>query len=562
MKKNAINNSKIKIIGNVKMDFSYYKGTDLYSDGSVEDIILEACKNKREDALLRQSSDYAVLYHLSDIRHNLIEWFPIDKNESVLEIGSGCGGVTGALSEKAGAVTCVELSEKRSLINAYRHCERDNIKIFVGNFQDVEPILGKFDVITLIGVWEYSSLYICNEENPYISILDIVKRHLTDNGRLFIAIENKMGLKYWNGAFEDHTGKQYSGLNDYCDGEKVRTFSKKEIEMLLRNAGFENLEFHYPMPDYKLPECVYSDNCLPGPGDIRSFHDNYDAVRFYSFNEAAAFDQICADNMFPYFSNSFVITTGRESGVDFVKYNRTRKKEYRTVIKILKENDRRVVSREPLYEDAEKHIESLETKYKCLKDLSTNVESGELINGNFVSEYINGGLLEHELYSCRNSADKFISKCREYIEKNIKEYLGRYIPFKNSNDFISTFGIEYPFESKSRINTNIDLSFSNYKRIEDGNIGVFDYEWCFSFPIPEEYVIWRALHQIYGTYRMYLKKVISEETFIGKFDINCEQSKIFLQMESGFQQYVYGKANHYQYQYKKPAFMSNMKGWI
>ena len=35
-----------------------------------------------------------------------------------------------------------------------------------------------------------------------------------------------MGLKYWNGAQEDHTGKQYSGLNDYIDDKNrhVRTF--------------------------------------------------------------------------------------------------------------------------------------------------------------------------------------------------------------------------------------------------------------------------------------------------------------------------------------------------
>lgn len=32
---------------------------------------------------------------------------------------TGCGALTGILSRKAGNVTCIELSEKRSLINVY-----------------------------------------------------------------------------------------------------------------------------------------------------------------------------------------------------------------------------------------------------------------------------------------------------------------------------------------------------------------------------------------------------------------------------------------------------------
>ena len=183
-----------KKIGQVKLNYAHYKGNDIYSDGNIEDVILDACINNREKELLYSSVDYAVLYHLSSIRENLIEWYPINKDESILEIGSGCGAMTGVLSEKSKFVTCVELSSKRSLINAYRHRQRDNIEILVGNFQDIEADLGKYDVITLIGVWEYSENYIQSDE-PFLEMLNVVKKHLTPNGRLIIAIENKMGLK-------------------------------------------------------------------------------------------------------------------------------------------------------------------------------------------------------------------------------------------------------------------------------------------------------------------------------------------------------------------------------
>ena len=191
-----------------KLDLSYYKGNDKYSEGYIEDIMLRACLEDNEEQLLRNERVFPVLYHLSDMRRNLLEWYPFNGNEEVLEVGSGCGALTGLLSEKCKKVTCVELSKKRSLINAKRNKEKNNVDIRVGNFQDCEKDLGYYNIIFLIGVLEYSSSFILNEKNPYLWVLNTLKNHLRTKGRIIIAIENKMGLKYWNGAWEDHTDKQ------------------------------------------------------------------------------------------------------------------------------------------------------------------------------------------------------------------------------------------------------------------------------------------------------------------------------------------------------------------
>ena len=90
---------------------------------------------------------------------SVILYFSSASHTFVLEVGSGCGAITGALSRKAGSVTCVDLSKKRSLINAYRHSESENVTIHIGNFTDVEPDLpADYDYICLIGVFEYGLL--------------------------------------------------------------------------------------------------------------------------------------------------------------------------------------------------------------------------------------------------------------------------------------------------------------------------------------------------------------------------------------------------------------------
>lgn len=196
-------------IGSVVVDYTYYTGEDLYSEGAAEDRLLDYVKNHTSldyEHYIQESRSWSVMYHLSYIRENVVGWIPIKRSDKVLEIGSGCGAVTGVLARLAKSVTCVELSKKRSLINAYRNKEYDNVNIMVGNFEDVEKgLTEKYDYITLIGVLEYAASYI-KADKPYNAFLEILKEHLAPGGKIVIAIENRLGMKYFAGCKEDHLG--------------------------------------------------------------------------------------------------------------------------------------------------------------------------------------------------------------------------------------------------------------------------------------------------------------------------------------------------------------------
>lgn len=300
----------VEYIGRVKINYRSYTGSDLYSDGSVEDELLNIVRTYREDAfskIIAEKQSWPILYHLSHIRNNLVDWLPISKNDTILEIGAGCGGVTGCLADKAKSVTCIELSEKRSLINAYRNQERDNIEILLGNFEDVEKTLDQiYDYITLIGVFEYGALYISGDQ-PYENFLRIVKKHLKPDGKLIIAIENKLGMKYWAGCREDHNGKLFAGIEGYPTTNGAQTFSRLELEQLLEKTGFRKNKFYYPYPDYKLPLAIYSDEYLPNPTDLKKNVLNFDQERLLLFDEAKAYASVIKAGAFPVFANSYLI---------------------------------------------------------------------------------------------------------------------------------------------------------------------------------------------------------------------------------------------------------------
>jgi 2-polyprenyl-3-methyl-5-hydroxy-6-metoxy-1,4-benzoquinol methylase len=297
-------------VGKVTLDDSHYIGHDIYSDGEVEDEMLEIAKTatcEEYNSIIVERKSWPILYHFSHLRGNIVLSMPITKNCSVLEIGSGCGAVTGALLNKAGEVHSIDLSMKRCLINANRYRERDNLTISVGNFEDIEKSLSqRYDVITLIGVFEYGQLYI-SSANPYLDFLKKIKRHLNDNGKIIIAIENKYGLKYFAGSKEDHTSRYFEGIEGYRNTNFVKTFSKNGLEKLLKTANLSKYRFYYPYPDYKFTIKMFSDEFMPNPKELTDNNLNLDNARLQLFDEAYVFEGLVNDDLFPLFSNSYLV---------------------------------------------------------------------------------------------------------------------------------------------------------------------------------------------------------------------------------------------------------------
>ena len=297
-------------IGNVNMNYSYYPGKDIYSDGVIEDEMLEFVKNRSisdYQSFVNEKRSWAGLYHFSPIRQNIVSSIQIDKKDSVLEIGAGCGAITGRLCELAGKVTCIELSKKRSMINAYRNKDFDNLSIIVGNFQDiVKDLKPEYDVVTLIGVFEYAASYI-SDSDPYHNFLNIIKSITKPGGRIIIAIENRLGMKYFAGCKEEHVGMYFEGIEGYNNTTNVRTFSKPELETLFSECGLKDYLFYYPYPDYKFPISIYSDEYLPKRGELNMNVLNLDQSRQLLFDESKAYDSIAETDLYPIFSNSFLV---------------------------------------------------------------------------------------------------------------------------------------------------------------------------------------------------------------------------------------------------------------
>ena len=104
-----------------ELNLDYYTAKDHYSDGDIEETLLKmAQEGKSFEDLPEDEVSFPMVYHFSGLRENILSWYPLKETDSVLEIGAGCGAITGMLCRKAGHVTSVELSKRRADINYAR----------------------------------------------------------------------------------------------------------------------------------------------------------------------------------------------------------------------------------------------------------------------------------------------------------------------------------------------------------------------------------------------------------------------------------------------------------
>ena len=541
----------IEYIGKVKLDLGFYPGEDLYSEGEAEDVLLSAVREHtpgQYNRLISESGSWSMLYHLSDIRENIIDFLPVSKNESVLEVGSGCGAITGALAKKAGRVTCIELSKKRSLINAERHRDMDNILIRVGNFRDIEADLDeKYDHIFLIGVLEYAGSYI-GEDDPYRRMLRMLVPHLKEGGKIAVAIENFAGSR------EDHTGGFFSGIEGYRDTDEVRTFSREGLKKLAEDAGL-SCEFYYPFPDYKLPVTVYTDDRLPRVSELAEAGWNFDRDRFMAFDEAAAWDELVREGQFPFFSNSFLAVMGsgtRTEGISprrvlYSRHSIERRQEHqiRTDLEQTPQGER-IISKYPANEKARGHLENMARSYERLSSVLAGTKfrpnalkrindgDGNLKRLEF--EYLKGPTLEDELNICRmeKRTDDALLVIKSFCDtlRSTRDMTG----FEESERFSEVFGgVSLPEGLSCMPVTDVDMIFTNI--ICDKWWNVIDYEWTFDFAIPVDFVIYRAL--------FYYTRNIPDDAFDGldlfaAAGIGEDLKKCFARMEHNFQLFIKG----------------------
>lgn len=225
----------------------------------------------------------------------------------------------------------------------------------------------------------------------------------------------------------------------------------------------------------------------------------------------------------------------------FTKYSNDRNEKFAIRTQIMyDENHQKQVRKSPITAAAAEHVRKISYWEKALNDiysgtgLSMNVCHGE--ENGVVFEFLEGITLENELdrYLEMQDLEGLLDRAGEFfnILRNVRNQKG----FVKTEKFTQVFGeVELPQNLMCAPVTDIDMVFGNVMII-NGAMQLIDYEWTFDFPIPVNFVIYRAIH--YYIHLGNARPQLLSMDLYGRFGIEQKEIEQYEKMEQCFQKYI------------------------
>lgn len=225
----------------------------------------------------------------------------------------------------------------------------------------------------------------------------------------------------------------------------------------------------------------------------------------------------------------------------FTKYSNDRADCFSIRTDIWQDTDgSRVVRKIPMQPKAGRHLENLKRWKESLDEAYREYgyvlnRGAELENGGVELEYVQGETLEERLDALLDAGrpEEAADELKSFVEAARGPAKGH--PFIQTEAFREVFGdAELPEGMESMEVTDIDLICGNVILGEPRT--VIDYEWCFDFPIPASYLVYRILH--YYMHTKGSRAALEDFDLFSWAGITPEEIPVYEKMEQSFQHYI------------------------
>ena len=473
-----------------------------YADGGEAKLleIIGKCEDRStfSSEFLPFMKNWPIEYHFSRKRHLILRPFNIKPGDRVLELGAGCGAISRYLGEAGADVLAVEGELSRAIIGSQRCKDLPNVQFMSEDFLNLDLDM-KFDWILMVGVFEYSQKY-GSDTDRQGQYLNIVKKHLAPEGSLILAIENKIGLKYFNGAGEDHNGHLYYGVQDLYTGNDITTWGKAELTSILLNNGLNIQNLYGVFPDYKLPKIIFHSDAAKYDEFraeellLYSKSIDYRGKNSRAYDEALALGVLRKNGIMLDFSNSFLIQAcdvnhdGQQAGRQIAHYfSINRKIEFCTLTTFSSDSLNKISLKKELVLPDEGQTQRL---------IFVTDHHGKLYQINHAiddaSDYLRGELLGMSIAKAMRSGNQ--NNFAIGLSRWIKFLAENFVLFRRESDhLLSASEISgLSIDQVSISGSSLDCGPQNII-FSDAGEEAFDLEWTSDENVPLNWVLYRNL---------------------------------------------------------------------
>ena len=451
------------------------------------------------DSVLEKDYRFEVFEQLADYRQGLLGWYDFSSEGTLLEFGAEFGALTELFCRKCQKVVAVEKSDIRAEGIRLRCKDATGLTVVEKDWREyIRELDEKFDYIVLAGGLEQVGHdFSLSDDNMFGpgAVIKLLLQHLNPGGKLFIAVDNRLGLRYFCGEKDKNADRPFAGINRTWQRSGIQSFSRQELLELAEAAGASGIKCYYPLPDWHLPQLIYTDEYLPEDNLNERLMIYHPDNRTLVVDESKLYSDIVKGEVFPFFANSFLLELANEGdALSKVVYaalstDRGRDKAFATVLY----SDGKAVKK-PIFPQGEPYAQSLIEKTAYLNDRGIPVLSGKWQNGQIEMQRISAPMLSVFLKDVvRNKSELFLR-----IFDDLWQYILQSSDTVNIKECSMVACKELPAEPWEPIleKASLELIPLNSFYGENG-ILFFDQEYVRE-KYPAKYVIFRAIHYTYA----------------------------------------------------------------
>lgn len=359
-------------------------------------------------------------------------------------------------------------------------------------------------------------------KEPY-KLLQKCKRILKPDGKLLLAVDNRLGLRYFCGDRDPFTGRNFDGVENYrrvpaIDKDKMegQIYDKAMVEQYLEETGFVNRQCFSVFPSIDAPQLLYAQDYLPEEElSIRYFtHYNHPDTVF--LEEAYLYDDLVKNGMFHQMANGYLFECALEQ-IECVTNNMQHitlsmdRGNSAAMATIICNGD--TVIKKALYPQGVGSLHKLEENHADLKAHGIAVVDGNLEADTYVMPYIKAEIgTKHLQNLLQRDKDAFIHEMDVF----------RQLILQSSEQIVPALS-EFEAKEQPEIANGIWLKKGYFDLVPlntfyaDGQYLFFDQEFCIE-NYPANAIITRTVDIVYGGHSD-LEAILPRTFFWKRYDI-------------------------------------------
>lgn len=422
----------------------------------------------------------------------LLRWYPFEERKRVLYIGDEDDAMVRMLSKENRLRVCVVSPDK------------------------IREVSGAYDYIIAVRQMEMS-----HEPEKDVRCLNNL---LAENGTLFLAFNNRLGIRYFAGDKDIYTDKVFDGINDYryaSDTRSGTTYDRAQIKEMLIASGIKYHKTYAVLSDLDNPVFILADGYIPNEDLANRIFPSYHYPKSVFLEEEKLYSALLINGMFYQMANAFLFECRKDekfSDALQITSSLERGKENAMITVI---HGSGYVSKKAAWNEGKGKINRLAENSEFLTTRGIRMVEHEIKDGVFVMPFIKNQTVQIYLMELMQAdREKFLSEMDRFIDTirlSSDSYEGEYKGIKTT----------------ILKNAMIDMMPLNCFVI-NGEYVFFDQEYCLP-DIPLNVMIGRVIANLFFG-NQELQKIVSKDELHKRYGLITEEDSSHLRtwLEGGW----------------------------